>query len=396
MSLINLSPAEARKLSLVNHGLNRSDLPRGLNGARKAFRQIGYLQIDTISIVERAHHHTLWNRVPHYRRHFLDQLVEQRDIFEYWAHAAAYLPIEHFRFCLPRMQALASGQRHWYQRDPKLMKQVLSRVRSDGPLQAKDFDNHHGPTGMWEWGPIKQAMEQLFMEGSLMVTRRDSFQKVFDLTERVLPDHIDKSTPSTAEFCDFLIERFLTANGIGKKSEFGYLQKGIGPDIQLALQRGVDTGKLFSARVGKAQDEYYVANNFTDTLQGRLTRQRVRLLSPFDNLIIQRDRAQRLFGFDYQLECYVPAPKRKFGYFCLPILWQDKLVGRMDAKADRKTGVFEIRLLKLDFKPPQFDAFLSCLAKEIRLFASYCDCTEFKPLKVDKELKGELKTALSF
>ena len=376
MQPIELKRSEARKLALVNQGLNRSDLPRGQKGISQALRQIGYVQIDTISVVERAHHHTLWNRVPHYRHRLLDRLIETRDLIEYWSHAAAYLPIEHFRFCLPRMNALASGQRHWYPRNPKIMKRVLDRIRVDGPLQARDFTEHKGPTGMWEWGPVKQAIEQLFMEGELMVTRRDSFQKVFDLTERVIPGDINTHCPNELELAGFLIDRQLRAGGIGRKPEFSYLQRGMGPVVQQAIEHKLEAGDILPAGIAGLGNDFFVSKDYESALQQRLSRRRVRLLSPFDNVVIQRDRLQRLFGFDYQLECYVPAAKRQYGYFCLPILWLDQLYGRLDAKADRKTGVFTVRLLNLERRVPQFDGFIEALKTELARFAAHCQCTD--------------------
>ncbi len=375
----HITKTQARRLALTSQGLPISGFNRGLKGTLQTIVHLGYIQIDTISVVERAHHHTLWNRVPHYRHQYLDKLVEQRQAFEYWSHAAAYLPIEDFRFCLPRMHAIKSGQRHWYQKNTKLMQHVLERIEIDGPLQAKDFEEHQGFTGgMWEWGPIKQAIEQLFMQGDLLVTRRNNFQKVFDLTERVLPSNINTSPPSKQEFAHFLINRHIDAHGIGHMSEFGYLRKGMGPAIKQAVNEQVEEKKLIPAKIHKRSEIYYLRPDFESLVDQRLALSKVKILSPFDNLVIQRKRILRLFDFDYQLECYVPEKKRMHGYFVLPILWQGGIAARMDAKADRKNGNFIIRSLILEPNLKQRDKFGYYLTREIQRFAQFNRCPNLK------------------
>jgi len=184
-----LSADDARKLVLLSQW-PASVASGGARGATlAAIQHLGYVQIDTISVVVRAHHHTLWNRARGYRPAHLDALLSERRVFEYWAHAAAVLPVEDYRFCLPRMRAIAAGKRHWYAPDRKLMNKVLQRITVDGALRARDFEAtgaRKKPQAMWDWKPAKRALEQLFMQGELMVARREGFSKVYDLTERVL------------------------------------------------------------------------------------------------------------------------------------------------------------------------------------------------------------------
>ncbi len=387
-----LSIKQARKLALNSQRLPLSGFSRGLKGTLQAIHHLGYVQIDTISVVERAHHHTLWNRVPHYRHRYLDKLIEQRQIFEYWSHAAAYLPIEDFRFCLPRMHAMKNGQQHWYQKNTKLMNSVIDRVKVDGPLQAKDFEEHQGFTGgMWEWGPIKQAIENLFMQGDLLITRRDNFQKVFDLTERVLPANIITHAPTKNEFAHFLINRYLGAHGIGHITEFGYLRKGMGAAVKQAVNQQVEEKKLLAIKIFRRPEIYYVKPDFELLLNQRLALSKVRLLSPFDNLVIQRKRISRLFDFEYQLECYVPEKKRTHGYFVLPIIWQGDLVARMDAKADRKSGDFIIRNFILEPNVKQADKFRYYLTREIQHFADFNCCPN---IKLGSRIKQSVKKLL--
>jgi uncharacterized protein YcaQ len=338
--------ADARKLALVRQQLPSSSFGRGQRGVLEAIEHLGYVQIDTISVVERSHHLTLWNRVPHYRQRYLDRLIRDRSILEYWAHAAAYLPMSDYRYALPRMRALSNGQRHWYDRNPKLMGEILARVRSDGPIRAGDIESHRGAAGgMWAWGPVKQSLEMLFMEGKLLVTQRDRFQKVFDLAERVVPAGTDTTEPSESEYAHWLIESYLRAHGLGRLPEFGYLRRGMGHAVKTALEEKLEGGDAVPLRLGRSGAIVYADRDFERSLSQRLGRNRVRFLSPFDNLIIQRRRVQQLFDFDYQLECYLPKRRRRYGYFCLPALWRGELVARMDAKADRRTRVFKVRAL---------------------------------------------------
>lgn len=334
----SLSVQQARKLVLACQGIHReSEFGRGRAGLVNAIEHLGYVQIDTISVVERAHHHTFWNRVKNYSPQLLDQAVEHRDIFEYWSHAASYLPMRDYRFSLPRKRIYLKGDEHWYQKDPKQMKYVIERIRGEGALQAKDFDQQRN-TRDHAWGglkPAKMALEQLYMQGELMVSRRNNFQKVFDLSERVLPANIDQSVPSATEYHDHLITRFLIANGLGSASEIAYLRKGLKRSIKARCCELVEDNCLVEVEV--AGQNYFALPEFESMLSKKLSRSKVKILSPFDNLLIQRQRMRDLFDFDYQIECYVPAKKRKHGYFVLPILRGQEFIGRMDAKIDRKT-----------------------------------------------------------
>ncbi|MFQ5648664.1 MAG: winged helix-turn-helix domain-containing protein [bacterium] len=374
-----LSVSEARKLALASQGLLRAKpFGSGKAGALAAIRHLGYVQIDTISVVERAHHHTLWSRVPGYRPEMLNDLqVRDRQIFEYWSHAAAYLPMEDYRFCLPRMQAIAAGEKHWYEPDKKLMQNLLDRFKSEGPLMAKDFaaPENHTPGAWWSWKPAKRALEQLFIEGKLMVTRRNNFHKVYDLPERVLPDGIDTTVPSKEEYYRFLIQRAIQANGLATETEIGYHRKGARKGIKSELKRMLAAREVVQVRVhGWDNVTWYTTAEKLNAIPN-LRRSRVlRLLSPFDNAIIQRKRVLQLFDFDYQIECYVPAPKRKYGYFCLPILWQGTFVGRLDPKADRATQTLVVKRLVFEPEFTEVGDLAGPLMQRLRKLAHFNGC----------------------
>ena len=224
----SLSFQEARKLVLLSQRVPPPKaVGKSVEATLSAIEHLGYIQIDTISVIQRAHHHTLWNRNPRYQPAQLDQLVVDKQVFEYWSHAAAYLPMRDYRFSLPRKRAIASGeQEHWFERDQRLEKMVIKRITDEGPLMARDFEHSGKRTGDWKTKPAKRALENLYMQGDLMSIRRVNFHKVYDLTERALPNDIDTTVPSPEEWARCLITRYLQANGLGRAAEITYLQKG--------------------------------------------------------------------------------------------------------------------------------------------------------------------------
>ena len=375
-----LSRAHARRLAVRAQGLAEPD-PFGTlkRGTLSAIEHLGYVQIDTISVVERAHHHILWSRVSNYRPQELHELqAKDRKVFEYWDHAASYLPVSHFRFSLPRMHAIASGKRHWFARKPRVMGYVLDRIKAEGPLQARDFEapkGHRG--GSWfEWKPAKRALDQLYMEGALMIAERRGFQKVYDLTERVLPSGTDLTMPRSEELARFLILRTLKAHGLAQESEIRYLKKSLRKPLAPALAALVEAREIVRIRVeGLPELDYFALPDALESSAHSIA-SRAHILSPFDSLVIQRKRLQTLFAFDYQIECYVPAPKRKYGYFCLPILFGEKLVGRVDLKADRRSKTLLVQALHLEPGAPKGESFRDAIQAELKRFASFNACEE--------------------
>ncbi|MEO1610587.1 MAG: winged helix DNA-binding domain-containing protein, partial [Pseudomonadota bacterium] len=298
----SISIQQARKLVLLSQRLPPPH-PSGRATAATlaAIEHLGYIQIDTISVVQRAHHHTLWNRNPRYKTSHLDQLLSQKQVFEYWSHAAAYLPFHDYRFSLPRKHAFASGkQKHWYERDEKMLNWVLRRIAIEGPLMAKDFKQTGDRTGAWKAKPAKRALEYLFMQGDLMVPCRVNFHKVYDLTERVLPADTDTTLPTSEEYARFLITRYLRANGLGQPAEITYLLKNTKSIVSQTLKDMVSTKELLQIRV--TDKLYYIFPETLELLSKPLARSKLKILSPFDNLVIQRERVKTLFGFDYLIE----------------------------------------------------------------------------------------------
>jgi uncharacterized protein YcaQ len=383
----SVEPRRLRRIALDAQGLLRNaPFGRGRSGAQKAIEHLGYVQIDTISVVERAHHHTLWARVPNYRQVHLEQLVRAGKVFEYWAHAAAYLPMRDYRFALPRMHDYASGQARWVRsRDKKLMSAVLRRIEQEGPLRARDFETPKGHKGgWWAWKPAKRALEQLFMEGRLMIAGREGFEKIYDVPERVLTDDIDTTMPSPDEQAAHLVDSTIRAFGFAQSKECVYHRRGheIRKDVNRVLRARVDAGALVELRCKEGDGTYFASPEVLERSAPR-TQSRVSLLCPFDNVLIQRDRGKRIHDFDYQLECYVEAHKRRYGYFCLPILYRDEFIGRMDCKADRKDRVFIVQALHFEEGLRDLEAVLEPLSETVSDYATFNGCDRIRVVRVE-------------
>lgn len=394
-----VEPRRLRRIALDAQGLLRTaPFGRGRSGAQKAIEHLGYVQIDTISVVERAHHHTLWARVPNYRQVHLEQLVRSGKVFEYWAHAAAYLPMRDYRFALPRMRAYASGQARWVRsHDKNLMGAVLKRIEQEGPLRARDFETPEGHKGgWWGWKPAKRALEQLFMEGRLMIAGRDGFEKIYDVPERVLTDGIDTTMPSRDEQAAHLVDSTIRALGFAQSKECIYHRRAqeIRKDVNGVLRARVEAGALVELRCKEGDGIYYATPELLERSAPR-TRSRVSLLCPFDNVLIQRERGRRIHDFDYQLECYVEAHKRKYGYFCLPVLYRDEFVGRMDCKADRKDRVFIVQALHFERDLKDLEAMLKPLREIVGEYAAFTGCERIRLVRVEpKALLAQVKHSL--
>lgn len=356
-------------------------------GVEKALGQIGHVQIDTISVVARAHHHILYNRVGRYDESLLNRLVKARLAFEYWSHAACYLPMRDYRFVLPMMRGVANGEWGWWHhnRDWRLRASVLDRIRDEGPLFARDFeDPRPNRAGWWDRKPAKRALEQLFMEGELVSIERRGFQKRYELAERFLPATVDTREPGVEEHADHLIDITMRAHGFATLRTINYLRRDarVRAMVRQRVAAQVRAGVL-DTRKTDAGEPVYARPGAFDLPPKRLA-PLVRILSPFDNVVIQRQRAAQVFGFDYTIECYVPAAKRRYGYFALPLLYRDRFVGRMDCKAHRASGSFEIKALFLEggvlegSRNGSPDEFLTAFRQAVIDYAAYTGCAHIE------------------
>jgi uncharacterized protein YcaQ len=384
----------------------RTKLPAGKEGVMRAVEHLGYVQIDTILVIQRAHHHTLWTRCRQYDPACLTELhTQERRVFEYWGHALSCMPIDDYRFSLPRMVRAHDPRSKWDKERlavcGHLLRPVLKYVTKEGGTTSKEVSRaFRRPSALPQHrNPFKAALETLFWQGKLMIAERRGMERVFDLTERVLPPGVDISMPDEAELGRFLVRRALGAYGLARQSEIvNHIHAADKDVIAAALTELTDNGEVVRVSItGPEENSYYAFDKNLDALT-RLRRRkpRLELLSPFDNLIIQRDRMKRLFDFDYTLECYTPPAKRVHGYFVLPILWDESLVGRIDPKAERKSRTLLIRSIKLERDIANYDAFLTALAKKLIDFAYFNGCDQIviekaTPAGLIKDLRSRLK-----
>lgn len=318
------------------------------------------LQIDTISVVARSPYLVLFSRLGHYDTRWLDELLAEGRLFEYWAHAACFLPMEDYP--LYRVRQLAFEQYGFHRTaarlddDASAHLNLLDHVRTTGPARATDFEHAGGrkANGWWDWKPDKLRLETLFVAGELMVSRREKFHRIYDVRDRVLPKRFldDAATPTREQAHREFTLLAVKAMGIAPwrwiDDYFWRAQKKPRVDINPL----VDSGELLRVHVEGWQEPAYVHRDHHARLLAasadRLLATHSTLLSPFDPLVWDRERALALFNFDYRIECYTPQAKRKYGYFTLPILLRGELIGRLDAKAHRADGVFEVRALLLE------------------------------------------------
>ena len=382
---MRLTLQEARRLAVYSQGLSiKWDLPAGKEGAALLVEKLGYVQIDTISVVERAHHHTMWCRQYDYTPGMLEELhLTDRRLFEYWAPSVSYLPMSCYRWYLPAMRAYAARPevRKWRDQNHELVQAVLTRIRGEGPLSSADFSAPEGfkRTGWWNWKPAKVALEMLYSSGELMVAGRKGFQRVYDLPSRVIPDGIVTEEPSTEEWALHVARTSLRALGTAARKE---ILERVRPKsgkgaVAMALDRLIESGEATPTWVGDANSKE-PGFSWTEALDAspcNLDENRaIHILSPFDNLMSQRERVKRLFGFDYKLESYLPADKRRYGYLSLPILWGPDLVGRLTPKIDRKTGMLIASGIEIESDLQDLDSFLDALSEHLLRFATFNRC----------------------
>jgi hypothetical protein len=285
--------------------------------------------------------------------------------------------MKHFRFTLPRKEMYAKKYKHWEKKNRKLLNFIIDRITSEGPLQSRDFEETKKRGAWWDWKPAKEGLEFLFHTGRLVARARKNFQKVYDIPERFLPSNIELTMPTDEELSEHLIMKSITANGISSEKELTYLRHHNRSATKITINRLIEEKKILAVKVREIENEkYYSTKKILRTHISVVPENNVHILSPFDNLVIQRKRLQDIFGYDYLIECYVPAPKRKYGYFCLPVLYGNNFAGRIDTKADRKSGNFIIinEFWEGKFKPDE--EFITKYKLKLKELAGFSGCKE--------------------
>ncbi len=341
----SLSALEARALALRAQGFGQA----WPEDPFQVLAHLGAIQLDSVNVLARSHHLVPFSRLGPLPVEALHEAIyARRRGFEYWGHEASWLPMQEYRYFLPRMAQMRQATRGWWSRvrteHAALYPLVLDRVRAEGPLGAADFEDPRRNRGTWwDWKPAKLVLEDLFDQGELMCARRTGgFARVYDLTERVLPSSLDLSDPGERGAARHLLVRAVGALGVATGGEAADYFRLRPATWRPALAELIEAGEVLEVQVEGWRAPGLVR---PAALNGSLevpVHEPV-FLSPFDNLVWERQRTERLFGFRYRVEIYVPEPKRSYGYYVLPLLAGGKLAGRADLKLDRKAGVLRAR-----------------------------------------------------
>lgn len=401
-----LTLTQARHLQLAAQGLleapAKSATPLAL---RRCIARMQLLQIDTIHVVARSPYLVLHSRLGHYPTHWLDEALANAHVFEAWAHEACFVPTQDL--ALHRAYNRDARQ-HWgikrgknsHEKQRGQLDKLLRHIELNGPVKSSDFERKDGKSGgWWGWKDEKRWLEALFATGELMVARRENFQRVYDLPHRVHPAAVDMPLPDDGQAHAMFIAKSILALGITQARWVNDYFR-IKPRLKDAeLDDLVAQGRVLRVHVQgwpvpgyvHAQHASLLKKAFADKLDATHTT----LLSPFDPLVWDRERALAMFGFDYRIECYTPEAKRSYGYFCLPILHCGELIGRLDAKAHRALGVFEVKALHLQPGVKLPDASVHALAIAIARCAAWhstpsVDVTRTSPVALRANLRKAL------
>jgi uncharacterized protein YcaQ len=398
-----LSTLQARRIALAAQGFTR---PRpGVDGevtARHVARvvdRLGFFQIDSVNVLQRAHYMPLYSRLGAYDVELLHRATSRapRRLFEYWAHEAALVDVrlwQAFRFRMATADTKAWGGPRRIGRDkPEFVEWVLQEVRDRGPLTAREIE-HDVPreTGHWgwNWSEVKMALEYLFFKGEVAAARRNSaFERVYDVPERVIPAAQLEAPPmDEAQAHRVLVSHAASALGVATPQCLRDYFRMEPAHTKAAIADLVESGELLPATIAGWSRPAFLHR---DAVRPRTVRARA-LVSPFDPLVFERTRTERLFDFRYRIEIYVPAHLREHGYYVLPFLLGDRLVARVDLKADRRAGVLLVQGAWAEAHAPEHTA--AELADELRLLARWLDLDGVRPPVVG-DLAGELTTCLA-
>jgi uncharacterized protein YcaQ len=348
---------------------------------------LGAVQIDTLQMVARAHYVTLWSRHGSYDMSAFDVLAndpQQRKVFEGWYHAACFVPLHEYRYQLPQQRLRRESGHRWFTDwivqpgNRELLDSIMERIRTEGGQRSTNIQSEKHTHGTWwNWRPEKMALEHLYSFGDLMIAGRVNFQRIYDLTERVLPKWVDVSEPSAEERDRFWLARGAKALGIGLlRNAADYTWMPLGRARPLIKQM-IREGALVEMQ-GETLQGVQTLVIHPDQLElleraaaGELKPLRTTFLNPFDNLWWAQGRDEAFWGFRQRLEAYTPAPKRVYGYYCLPILHKDRLVGRFDPKLERKAGNLRLKALYLEPGVKPDEELLHDVAFAMRDFMSF-------------------------
>jgi hypothetical protein len=337
-----LTKAAARRIWLYAQRLDAlAPFGEGPSATTAAVQQLGYVQIDTINVIERCHHHILWTRIPGYRRADLRQAQSiDKSVFEYWTHALSYVPARDLRFFIPAMRRHRREGHKWLSAvKPEDIRKVMRLIRRDGALTIRDIDDDVLVDKAHLWAsrkPSKRALQLAFYEGRLTVSERNGMLKTYELMQRHFGWDNPPKPASARETTAYLLDRALRAQGVVSLDSICHLDAPSKPQVRRLIEARVRRSELVPVVLEAAGKQEHWAEPATLENPGGAASELVHILSPFDPLIIQRKRTHLFFDYEHRFEAYVPKEKRRFGYFALPVLAGDAIVAALDLKTDRK------------------------------------------------------------
>ncbi len=407
-----LTLAQARRLAITRQRLAGPRAPANARGIMDVMRDLGCVQLDPISAVARSHSLVLWSRLGAYDTAHLDALLwRERKLFEYWAHCASIVLSEDYPIHSALMRNYASDDSAWARRvrdwikvNDALRRAILSRIRRDGPLPARVLtEDGIAPkawisTGWTSGRNVSRMLDFLWIQGKIMVAGREGLQKTWDLTERCLPTWTPRERLNEHEIVRCAAEKSLRALGVATPRQISqHFIRGRYPNLARVLADLEAEGRIERVQIVDGATvlpgEWYVHAEDVPRLN-RLARDwqpRTTLLSPFDNLICDRARTRLLFDFDYTMEIYVPAAKRKYGYYVLPILHGDRLIGRIDPTMKRDQARLTINAIYAEPDAPKTKQAARSIADSIESLAGFLGAQEIVyPRRVPQGWKRDL------
>jgi uncharacterized protein len=339
---VPLTKAAARHIWLRAQRLD-TEAPFGDGPAATAaaVEHLGYVQIDTINVIERCHHHILWNRIPQYRRADLRQAQSvDKSVFEYWTHALSYVPAKDFRFFIPAMKVHRREGHKWFgEVTPADLRKVMRLLKKDGALTIRDIEDDVLVEKVHAWAsrkPSKRALQLAFYEGRVTISERNGMLKTYELMTRHFGWDRPPKPASQREITGYLLDRALRAQGLVSLDSICHLDAPNKPSVRRLIEARVRRNELMPVAIEGAGKQEHWARPETLETAGEGASELVHILSPFDPLTIQRKRTHLFFDYEHFFEAYVPKEKRRFGYFALPVLVGDDIVAALDLKTDRQ------------------------------------------------------------
>jgi uncharacterized protein YcaQ len=376
----------------------------------EAIKQIAAVQIDTIAVVARSHHLTLRYRVQAYKMEHLWSALRNRKLFEYYAHGVCLIPIEDYPYYRSSMERFPTQSSAWqkrlFQKFEKTIETVYQQIKAEGPLCSRDFQEpQHKGNGWWDWKPEKIALDLLWQSGRLAIVERVNFQRYYDITERIIPSKYLSQTIDANQVWRFFLQRALENLVVATLDDvLGYFwyhtfcldgkgtkKQAIAEKIQVLIQED----KVIETEAENAKSKLYLLptsiSQIEKALQTPIPNSKAFFLTPFDNVLWDRKRVQRLFSADVKIEAYVLPAKRKFGYFAMPILWNNQIIGRLDPKVDRKNNTLILKNLEITIPKKEREKALGAIRTEISRFMQFHTCDKLiiqkaKPTQLKKQL----------